>query len=148
MKILNLLMEIMRSNCHLFPEMRLLRTIICQQKKKLEKLSEHFYENKDVLYEYDSIIEYQKQKKLIEKAPENNPIGKCDYLPHHPAIRPEKLTKKMRMVFDTSSKSGGEKSLNECLYPGPPLTAELFGVLLRFRVFNVTVVGGIEKAFL
>ena len=89
-----------------------------------------------------------KNKKIIEKAPENNPIGKCYYLPHHPVIRPEKLTTKMRMVFDASSKSGGEKSLNESLYSGPSLTAELFGVLLRYRVFNVAVVGDIEKAFL
>ena len=69
-------------------------------------------------------------------------------MPHHPVIRPEKLTTKIRMVFGASSKSGGEKSLNECLYPEPSLTAELFGVLLRFRVFNVVVVGDIENAFL
>ena len=42
-----------------------------------------------------------KNKKIIEKALENNPIGKCYYLPHHPVIRPEKLTAKMRLVFDT-----------------------------------------------
>ena len=52
------------------------------------------------------------------------------------------------MIFYVSSKSGGKKSLNKCFYPGPPLTAELFGVLLMFRVFNVAVVGGIEKALL
>ena len=115
-------------------------------KNRLKKLTEHFYENKDVLYEYDSIIEYQKQKKIIEKAPENCPIGKYYYLPHHPAIRPEELTTKMRRVFDASSKN--EISLNECLYARSSLTAELFGVLLRFRVFNVAVVGDIEKAFL
>ena len=34
------------------------------------------------------------------------------------------------------------------MYPKPSLTAELFGVLLRFRVFNVAVVGDIEKTFL
>ena len=117
-------------------------------KNRLKKLTEHFYENKDVLYEYDSIGKHQKQKKIIEKAPESNPIGKCYYLPHHPVIHPEKLTTKMRVVFDASSKSGGEKSLNVCLYPGLLLTAELFGVLLRFRIFNVAVVSDIEKAFL
>ena len=44
----------------------------------MKNLTEHFYENKDVLYEYDSIIEYQKQQKkiIIEKATENNPLGK------------------------------------------------------------------------
>ena len=68
-------------------------------------------------------------------------------MPHHRVIPPEKLTTKMRMVFDASSKSGGEKSLKECLYPRPFLTAELFGVLLSFRVFNVAVVCNIEKAF-
>ena len=66
---------------------------------------------------------------------------------HHPAIRPEKLTTKMKMIFDASSKSGGEKSLNECLCPWPSLTTGLFGTLLRFRAFNVAVVGDIEKAF-
>ena len=49
-----------------------------------------------------------KNKKIIEKAPENKPIGKCYYLPHHPVIRPEKLTAKMKMVH-ASSKSEGEK---------------------------------------
>ena len=49
-----------------------------------------------------------KNKNIIKKAPENNPIGKCYYLPHHPVIRPEKLTAKMRMVH-ASSKSEGEK---------------------------------------
>ena len=81
----------------------------------MKKLTEHFYENKDILYEHDSIIEYQKQEKNIERTPENNLIGKCYYLPYHPVIRPEELTTKMRMVFDSSSKSGGKKSLNECL---------------------------------
>ena len=69
-------------------------------------------------------------------------------MPHNPVIGPEKLTTKMRVVFDVSSKSGDEKSLNECLYPGPSLTAELFGVLLRSGVFDATFVGDTEKAFL
>ena len=55
-----------------------------------------------------------------------------------PCSSSEKLTAKMRMA---SSKSGGEKLLNECLYPAPSLTAELFGVL--FRVFNIAVLGDI-----
>ena len=55
-------------------------------------------------------------KNRKKKEPEISPIGKCYYLPHHhPVIRPEKLTTKMRMIFDASSKSGGEKSLNGCL---------------------------------
>ena len=116
-------------------------------KNRLKKITQHFYGNKVVLCKYN-IIEYQKQKKITEKVPENNLIEKCYYLPHHTVIRPQKLNTKIRMVFDASSKCGGEKSLNESLYPGLSFTAELFDVLLRFRVFNVAVVGDIEKAFL
>ena len=39
-------------------------------------------------------------------------------------------------------------SLNDCLYPGPSLTATSFGILLRFRIHNIAFVGDIEKAFL
>ena len=117
-------------------------------KNRLKKITEHFYENKDLFYEYNSIIEYQKERKNFEMTPDNNSKGKCYYLPHYFVIRPEKLTTKMKMVLDVSSKSVGKKSLNECLYPSPSLTAELYGVLLRFRVFNVAVIGDIEKVFL
>lgn len=50
------------------------------------------------------------------------------------------LTTKTRTVFDTSAKNGDEKSSNECLYSGLLLTAELFGILFRFRAFNMAVV--------
>ena len=68
-------------------------------KIRLKKITEHFYEKKDVLYECDNIVEYQKQKKIIEKAPEVNPIGKCYYLPHHPIIRPGKINYKNQNGF-------------------------------------------------
>ena len=65
-----------------------------------------------------------------------------------PSISSRKINYENENVFDANSKSGGGKSLNEYLYPGPWLTAELFCVLMRFRVFNAAVVGDIEKAFL
>ena len=36
------------------------------------------------------------------------------------------------MAFDASAKCEG-LSLNQCLHPGPCLTANILGVLLRFR---------------
>ena len=55
-----------------------------------------------------------------------------------------KATRKLRIVFDANE----SHSLNDCLYPGPTLTATLFGVLLRFRIHNIAFVGDIEKALL
>ena len=62
-------------------------------------------------------------------------------------MRDEKATSKLRIMFDASAKAN-ESRLNDCLYPGPSLTATLFGVLLRFRIHNIAFVGDIEKAFL
>ena len=51
-------------------------------------------------------------------------------------------------VFDARAKANGSHNLHDCLYPGPSLTATLFGVLLRFRIHNIAFVGDIEKTFL
>ena len=59
-----------------------------------------------------------------------------------------KATRNLRIVFDASAKANESHSLNDCLYPGPTLTATLFGVLLRFRIHNIAFVGDIEKALL
>ena len=49
-------------------------------------------------------------------------LGENHYIPHHPVIRDDKTTTKIRTVFDTSSR-GNEPSLNDCLYKGRHLTA-------------------------
>uniref|UniRef100_A0A914EIF6 Uncharacterized protein n=1 Tax=Acrobeloides nanus TaxID=290746 RepID=A0A914EIF6_9BILA len=56
------------------------------------------------------------------------------YMPHHAVVRADKLTTPIRPVFDASSSSTkGDLSLNDCLYPGPSLIANLVGMLLVFR---------------
>ena len=65
------------------------------------------------------------------------------YLPHHPVVREDKDTSKVRIVFDASA-----KGLNECLYEGPRLTPLIFDILLKFRTFLITLMADIEKAFL
>ena len=74
-------------------------------------------------------------------------VGKVHYIPHHAVIRRDKLTTKLRVVYDASAKSDGV-ALNDCLYAGPPLAENIFDVLLRFRVNQVALTGDIEKAFL
>ena len=64
-------------------------------------------------------------------------------------IRTNKATTKLRIVYDASFKSKkGESSLNECLYRGPFILADLVGLILRFRMRKIAIVSDIEKAFL
>ena len=51
-------------------------------------------------------------------------------------------------MYDASSKTKKEnKSLNECLHRGPVMLPSLCGLLIRFRLSPIGVVGDIEKAF-
>ena len=67
--------------------------------------------------------------------------GKTCYIPHHPN-KPGKI----RVVFDLSAEYEGT-CLNEELLPGPDLTNQIIGVLLRFREEHVGVMGDIEAMF-
>ena len=75
------------------------------------------------------------------------PIGATHYLPHHAVVREDKLTTKLRIVYDASARSNGP-SLNDCLYAGPTFGQNILDILLRFRLFQIAVTADIEKAFL
>ena len=72
---------------------------------------------------------------------------KVHYIPHHPVIRKDKSTTKLRIVYDTSAKTNGV-SLNDCVYAGPAFGQCILNILLRFRVPKVAFTGDIKKAFL
>ena len=76
-------------------------------------------------------------------------LTKIYYMPHHPVIRGERETTKLRIVYDGSAKpSANELSINYCLQPGPNFIPKLFDVLIKFRSHSVALTGHIEKAFL
>ncbi|XP_065658085.1 uncharacterized protein LOC136082596 [Hydra vulgaris] len=104
--------------------------------------------DRDLFASYNNIIKDQLSKGIIEKVSnfESN-IGDVHYLPHRPVIREDKLTSKVRIVFDASACTSGP-SLNECLFSGPSLTTSLYSILLRFRAKRIAIIANIEKAFL
>ncbi|XP_078345136.1 uncharacterized protein LOC144667518 [Oculina patagonica] len=97
---------------------------------------------------YSEIIEEQKAEGVVEAA-DQEPRGVEFYIPHKPVIREEAATTKVRVVYDASAKAHPNAvSLNDCLYPGPPLQNKLWNVLVRSRTHPVAVVGDLKKAFL
>jgi hypothetical protein len=100
--------------------------------------------------EIKDLIEKGRAEKIHE---ENDPNSANNqnvvwYLPHHPVIRTDKTTTKVRIVFDGSAKGPENISLNDTLLPGPPTQPDILGILLRFRKHQVTIVADIEKMFL
>ena len=72
--------------------------------------------------------------------------GRVHYIPHHPVIRLDKETTKVRIVYDPSARKAGS-SLNDCLHTGPSLIPEIMDILIRFRYHKVALVSDVEKAF-
>ena len=116
---------------------------------RLKSLSRRFQQDPALLQRYDSVINDQLKKGIIELAPSTPPQPPIHYLPHQPVITPQKSTTKLRVVYDASSKTRKtDKSLNDCLHRGPVLLPDLCGLLIRFRLSPVVLLADIEKAFL
>ena len=114
---------------------------------RLTKLHKRLLKDEKLFKEYNAVFREQLEKGVIERADDPGEVGATHYLPHHPVIKEERNTTKLRVVFDASSKLQGP-SLNDCLYKGPQLTPLLYDILVRFRSYPVALTADIEKAFL
>ena len=91
---------------------------------RLQHLKSHMKHNPVLLHQYDETFKTQVETQIIDRVP----VGKLDkkeahFLPHHGVVRADKVTTKLRIVFDGSEKSELFKySLNDCLEKGPNLT--------------------------
>ena len=114
---------------------------------RLTKLKSKLSTQPSILKEYDDVIRNQLQMGVIEEAPSPGEVGRVTYLPHRAVIRDDKVSTKVRVVFDASAKNKGP-SLNDCLYKGPCLNPLLFDMLLRFRLYPIAITADIKQAFL
>ena len=106
-------------------------------------------QNPALLERYDAVIREQMQRGIVELVKDEASSmtdKRIHYLPHHPVVREDKATSKVRVVYDASSRSTGHN--NDCLHTGPSFGQHIFDILLRFRVHRVALAGDIEKAFL
>ena len=116
--------------------------------KRLTGLLRRLGQTPDILQQYDAVIKEQLEKGIVEVVEKGRSQGNLiHYLPHHPVIREDKRTTKVRVVYDASAKTSGP-SLNECLYAGPKFDQHILDILLRFRLHKTALAADIEKAFL
>ncbi|XP_065891704.1 uncharacterized protein [Dysidea avara] len=116
--------------------------------KRLTGLLRRLRQSPDVLRRYDDVIKEQLAAGIVEVVKDEGSQSKLThYLPHHPVIREDKLTTKVRVVYDALAKTRGP-SLNDCLYAGPKFDQCILDILLRFRSHKVALVADIEKVFL
>ncbi|XP_052743984.1 uncharacterized protein LOC128199256 [Bicyclus anynana] len=97
--------------------------------------------------EYNSIFqEYIEQNYL---APIKHKSDIQYVIPHLCVRREDKVSSKIRLVLDASSKSVENNiSLNQLLHKGPNLQSDLFIVLLNFRLFKIAISADIKQMYL
>ncbi|XP_075150439.1 uncharacterized protein LOC142224542 [Haematobia irritans] len=69
------------------------------------------------------------------------------YLPHHAVVKSERITTKVRVVFNASKRTSTGVSLNDILHTGPILQNDLMNVILRWRFFRYVFNGDIQKMY-
>ena len=118
-------------------------------RNRLQSVLRRLCQTPIILQEYDSIIRKQLELGIVQpiKDSDHGEVGNVHYLPHHAVIRQDKMTTKVRVVYDASAKTAGP-SLNECLFTGPKFEQRILDILLRFRSYPIALTADIEKAFL
>ncbi len=121
--------------------------------KRLQSLHQKLQADPVLLNEYNKIICDQLEAGIIERVTEtsdsSNEETHINFLPHHPVIRRDKDTTKVRVVYDGSAKgSNDERSLNDHLQTGPNFTPHVFDILVKFHWNAIGITADIEKAFL
>ena len=116
--------------------------------RRLQNTEKRLKRNMELAGVYSDIIERYIQKEYIRKVEETEkrPL-EAWYLPHFPALRPDRPTTKTRIVFDASAKDDGV-SLNDEIYQGPKLQRDLFNILIRFREHPVALICDIAEIYL
>lgn len=75
------------------------------------------------------------------------PHSEMYFCPHHPVINYDKQTTEVRVVFDGSSKTSNDCSLNELMFVGATVHPELFDCILRFRLHKYVFTADIQKMY-
>ncbi|XP_037931406.1 uncharacterized protein LOC119666197 [Teleopsis dalmanni] len=115
---------------------------------RLKTLSSKLFKDHNKLIEYDTGMRELIKSGIAEEVPDGHNNERTYYMPHRPVYREDKITTKMRIVFDASSSNPGMASLNDMLDSGENLLADLTSILLRFRCHKIAMSADIEKAFL
>lgn len=98
--------------------------------------------------EYSNFITEYKSLGHLEVMSESVDVSIVKYfMPHHPVVRLESATTKLRVVFDASSKTDNGFSLNDHLLVGARLQPDIFDILLRFRSYRYVITADIAKMF-
>ncbi|XP_076297796.1 uncharacterized protein LOC143217409 [Lasioglossum baleicum] len=117
----------------------------------LKRMEKSFADQPQLREKYVQFMdEYAATGHMREVSVEDDPPSRAlptFYLPHHGVFKTNGDTSKLRVVFNGSVKLRNGLNLNDCLHTGPKLQADIFDVLLRWRVHRYVFSADIKQMF-
>lgn len=115
-------------------------------KKRFLNLEQRFRRQPDLKTQYSEFIKEYKALGHLSVSSIVKP-SLSYYLPHHPIIREQSESTKLRVVFDASARSSSGFSVNHLQMVGPTIQDSLFNILVRYRQYRYVLNGDVEKLF-
>lgn len=117
-------------------------------RRRFLSLERKFKSHPNVKLLYDDVIKDYLKNNYVTFVEGILPGEVSYYIPHHAVIREDKTTTKLRVVLDASAKTSNGTSLNDILYAGPVLQADLLNILLNLRLFAIAITADVKAMYL
>lgn len=116
--------------------------------KRFLMLERRLMKNPEVKQQYSEVIDDYLELNHMESVPNHERDNNTAvYLPHHAVVRNDKVTTKVRIVFDASCIDSNGNSLNSDLMVGPSIQSELRHLIMRWRCNKICLVADIIKMY-
>lgn len=111
-------------------------------------LEKRLIKNPQMYSDYRAFMQdYEKQGHMTKVAPpQDKNSTKLSYFPHHGVFK-DSTTTKLRVVYNASCLTSNGTSLNDHLYAGPKLQADLGSVLLQWRQYRYVFSADIAQMY-
>lgn len=113
---------------------------------RLVNLEKRLTKHGQLKEDYATFMREYEHLNHMQRVKSESPAGQY-FIPHHCVIRPDSATTKLRVVFDASCKSSNGRSLNDLVYTGPKLQADIVDILTKFRLHAVVFTSDIAKMY-
>lgn len=116
--------------------------------RRYNALERRFKRDNILHKQYDEIIRDYLTKEYISVVKDLDTNSSSYIIPHHPVVRDDRTTTKVRLVLDASAETSTNVSLNDCLHTGPNLQSDLLTIIFHFRLFPVAITADIRQMYL
>ncbi|XP_043469701.1 uncharacterized protein LOC122503290 [Leptopilina heterotoma] len=114
----------------------------------LKRLEKKFSSDPQLASQYKEFMaKYESLGHMTCMGPVNDSNSENVFIPHHPVCRDSSQTTKERGVFNASSFTSTQVSLNDCLHAGPKLQNSITTILLNWRQHKFVLCADMANMF-